>query len=223
MVIDRRLWPRYCRCMPVVPAEVGLRQRKKERTRQDLAAAALRLFLERGYEAVKVEDIAAAVEVSERTFFRYFASKEEALWPDQDERLAEFAAVLASRPRDEPPLECLRHAAIASAESYQAHDGQTLARFRLLTQTPALRGYLLECLEAWEDVATSALMKRIGSRRNGALRSRLLASASVAAFRVAVITWVAGEGRRDLRTLAVQALDSLAADLAEGRRRPAPE
>jgi AcrR family transcriptional regulator len=202
--------------MSVVPAEVGLRQRKKERTRQELAASALRLFVERGYEAVKVEDIAAAVDVSERTFFRYFASKEEALWPDQDERRAEFAAALAGCPAGEPPLACLRHATIASGESYQAEEREMLARFRLLTQTPALRGYLLECLQSWEDVATSALLKRIGSRRNGALRARLLASAAVAAFRVALITWVAGDGRRDLRALAVQALDSLAADLAEG-------
>ncbi|MGH9035129.1 MAG: TetR family transcriptional regulator [Acidimicrobiia bacterium] len=202
--------------MSVVPAAAGLRQRKKERTRQELAGAALRLFVERGYEAVKVEDIAAAVDVSERTFFRYFASKEEVLWPDQDERRQEFAAVLEARPRDESPLECLRHAAIASAESYEAQDGEMLARFRLLTQTPALRGYLLGCLEGWEDVATRALLKRIGSRRNGALRSRLLACAAVAAFRVAVIAWVAGEGRRSLRTLAVHTLDSLASDLAEG-------
>jgi len=199
--------------MAVVPAKAGLRQRKKERTRQQLAGAALQLFVERGYEAVKVEDIAAAVDVSERTFFRYFASKEEVLWPDQEERRAEFAAVLAARPRDEPLLESLRQAAIVSAESYQAQGGEMLARFGLLTRTPTLRGYLLECLEAWEDVATSVLTKRIGSGRNGALRSRLLASASVAAFRVAVITWVASEGRRDLRTLAVQALDSLATDL----------
>ena len=199
--------------MAVVPARAGLRQRKKERTRQQLARAALQLFVEHGYEAVKVEDIAAAVDVSERTFFRYFSSKEEVLWPDQEERRAEFAAVLAARPRDEPLLESLRQAAIVSAESYQVQGGEMLARFGLLTRTPTLRGYLLECLEAWEDVATSALTERIGSGRNGALRSRLLASASVAAFRVAVITWVASEGRRDLRTLAVQALDSLASDL----------
>lgn len=91
-----------------------------------------------------------------------------------------------------------------------------LARFQLLTQTPALRGYLLQCLEAWEDAATDALLKRAGSRRTGEFRCRLLAAATVAAFRVAVITWVASDGRRDLQTLAVQTLDFLAADLAEG-------
>lgn len=200
--------------MTVVPAEAGLRQRKKERTRQDLAAAALRLFVERGYESVKVEDIAAAVEVSERTFFRYFTSKEEALWPDQDKRRAEFAAVLADRPPDEPVLACLRHAAIASAEAYQVHDREMLTRFRLLTQTPALRGYLLETLLAWEEMIASALQPRLGSERSGQLRAHLLGSASVAAFRVAVITWVASDGRLDLRALAVETLDSLAADLA---------
>ncbi len=202
--------------MSVIPAAGGLRQRKKERTRQDLAAAALRLFVARGYEAVKVEDIAAACDVSERTFFRYFASKEDALWPDQDERRAEFAAVLAGRPRHEPVLECLRHAAIASADAYQAEDREMLARFRLLTQTKALRGYLLETLLAWEEVAATALQKRMGSGRSCELRARLLGSASVAAFRIAVIEWVASDGGKDLRTLAARTLDALAADLAPG-------
>ncbi len=167
-----------------------------------------------------MEDIAAAVDVSERTFFRYFASKEEALWPDQEERRAEFAAVLAARQADEPILDCLRHAAVASAEAYQAQDREMLARFRLLTQTPALRGYLLETLLAWEEVAANTLQKRIGSTRSCELRARLLGSASVVAFRVAVTTWVASDGRRDLRTLAAQTLDSLAAGL--GGRPPGP-
>ena len=199
--------------MSVIPAGGGLRQRKKERTRQDLAAAALRLFVERSYEAVKVEDIAAAVDVSERTFFRYFASKEDALWPDQDERRAEYAAVLASRPRDEAVLACLRHAAIATAETYQTEHREMLTRFRLMTQTPALRGYLLETLLAWEEAAATALQKRMGSSRSCELRARLLGSASVAAFRVAVIAWVASDGKKDLRALAAQTLDALAADL----------
>ncbi|MGH9041225.1 MAG: TetR family transcriptional regulator [Acidimicrobiia bacterium] len=200
--------------MPVVPAEAGLRQRKKERTRQDLARAALRLFVERGYEAVKVEDIAAAVDVSERTFFRYFTSKEEALWPDQDERRAEYAAVLAEGPAGEPVLECLRRAAVAAAITYMEPDREMLARFRLLTETPALRGYLLETLLAWEDVTAHALAERLGSGRGCQLRAQLLGSASVASFRVAVVAWVASDGQRDLRTLVVQSLDSLAADLS---------
>ncbi|MGH8973659.1 MAG: hypothetical protein ACRD0C_10710, partial [Acidimicrobiia bacterium] len=107
-----------------------------------------------------------------------------------------------------------RHAAVASAEAYQTEDREMLARFRLLTQTPALKGYLLETLLAWEEVAANALQPRIGSRRACELRARLLGSASVAAFRVAVTEWVASDGRKDLRTLAVQTLDSLAADLA---------
>ncbi|HLF41286.1 MAG TPA: TetR family transcriptional regulator [Acidimicrobiia bacterium] len=199
--------------MADVPAGSGLRQMKKERTRQELAAAALQLFEERGYEAVKVEDIAEVAQVSERTFFRYFATKEEALWPDLGERMAELAAVLACRPKDEPLLRSLRHAAVASAETYQANRAEMLPRFRLLTQTPALRGYLLECLDAWEDVIAGAISKRLGARRGDELRSRLLAAGLVATFRVAVITWVASEGRADLPHLAVRAIDSLAADL----------
>lgn len=193
--------------------EPGLRQIKKERTRHDLSSAALELFVARGYEAVKVEDIACLAQVSERTFFRYFASKEETLWPDQSERRAQFAAVLGGRPPDERPLASLRHAAIASAEVYEANRAEMVVRFRLLTNTPALRGYLLECLQAWEDMAAGVLVRRLGRHHEGELRSRLLAAAAIASFRVAVTTWVASEGRQNLQTLAVRNLDLLAADL----------
>lgn len=196
-----------------MPSAPGLRERKKERTRHDLAAAALRLFVERGFEAVKVEDIAAAAEVSERTFFRYFASKEDVLWPDQAARRDEFAAALDKVPAGESLLGCLRRGAVFSAEAYEADRDEMLARFRLLIDTPALRGYLLECMDAWEGAAARALAKRLPGPA-GERRCRLLAAATIAALRVSVTEWVAGDGRRDLRVLAARALDSMAADLA---------
>lgn len=196
----------------------SLRELKKERTRQELAAAALRLFVARGFEAVKVEDIAAAAGVSPRTFFRYFASKEQALWPDQDRRLAEQAAVVAAGPPGESVLECLRRVAGVQAQRYEDERDEMLPRFALLHGTPALRGYLLECLEAWEEVTAAALADRFGAPpAPAALRHRLLAAAAVAAFRVAVIAWVAEDGRTPLPRLALAALDTLASDL---RRRP---
>jgi AcrR family transcriptional regulator len=81
------------------PVPQGLRERKKRQTRIDLARAALRLFEERGYDAVTVDDIAAEANVSRRTFFRYFDSKDEVLIVDPEGKIAAMRIAL----RDGPP------------------------------------------------------------------------------------------------------------------------
>jgi len=83
----------------------GLRERKKAATRQALQTAALRLFAERGYQATAVADIAAAAGVSERTFFRYFASKEDIALQDVARVLPRLQRAIEERPPSEPPLE----------------------------------------------------------------------------------------------------------------------
>src|SRR6266568_3828335 len=90
--------------------ELGLRDRKKREMRRAIVKAAIRLCTERGVDAVTIEDIAAAVDMSPRSFYRYFATKEDALLSDNDERLRALRANLASRPVDEPILESVRAA-----------------------------------------------------------------------------------------------------------------
>ena len=88
-----------------------LRERKKAATREALQATALRLAVRNGLDALTVEAIAEAVDVSPRTFFNYFGSKEEALLPSDEGRHLELQQAIAARPADEPPLETL-HAVI---------------------------------------------------------------------------------------------------------------
>src|SRR3954451_2299869 len=89
-------------------SDVGLRERKKQATRDALIEAALELFAKDGVDAVSVEQIADRVDVSARTFHRYFASKDDLLFADTVERRQEFADALAVRPADEPLLSALR-------------------------------------------------------------------------------------------------------------------
>src|SRR5581483_7155475 len=87
------------------PAQpLGLRERKKQRTREALRAVALRLFERKGFEITTVEEIAAAARVSPRTVFRYFPTKHDLVFNRTDERLGLLLTAVRGRPPEEPPL-----------------------------------------------------------------------------------------------------------------------
>ncbi|WP_245717174.1 TetR/AcrR family transcriptional regulator [Nocardia jejuensis] len=105
----------------------ALRDRKRERTRRALLEAAVEQFESRGYEATTVADIAAAAEVGTRTFFNYFASKEELLFPEPDERVTAAVQAIVTRRPDERPVEVLLRALRAAGDNPGDHLGDTLA------------------------------------------------------------------------------------------------
>src|SRR4051794_1163974 len=95
---------------------LGLRERKKRATRQALHSAALRLVAERGFEDVTIEDIAAAADVSPRTFFNYFGSKEDVIVNPDADRVERLKGLLAEHTADEPPLDVLESVLIESLD-----------------------------------------------------------------------------------------------------------
>src|SRR3954464_5075388 len=95
----------------------GRRERKKQATREALIDAAFKLFGEKGFEATTVEEIADAVDVSSRTFFRYFASKEDVALSFQEDQNEAGLAMLAARPREEPVVTALRRAVVEIARA----------------------------------------------------------------------------------------------------------
>ncbi|MFC5745947.1 TetR family transcriptional regulator [Actinomadura rugatobispora] len=136
----------------------GLRERKKRRTREALGSAALRLFAERGYEETTIADIAAAADVSPRTFFSYFPSKEDVVFAEVDDRLEEVADRLARRPLGEPPLEALRTAIVEVIEALVSGVGEYgPVQVRLALERPAVRARALQRLMDVQEVMEALL------------------------------------------------------------------
>jgi AcrR family transcriptional regulator len=146
---------------------VGLRERKKQRTRDALIDAALDLFLTRGYEATTVDQIAAEVEVSPRTFFRYFASKEDvALSLTADEQRM-LLAELASRPESESPFtalcQAMRSLLQILREADDAEAGRYLRCQRVVHSTPALLAGTMRLIKENERRLVAEVARRLGA------------------------------------------------------------
>lgn len=131
---------------------MGLRERKKLRTRRAIADAALHLFDERGYEETTISDIAAAADISPRTFFSYFPSKDDVVFAEMDERLAEVRAGLAERPEGETPLATFHRVVEALLKAIVAEDGEYGAiQVTLIRERPSLQAQALKRLADAEE------------------------------------------------------------------------
>ncbi|MEV0648576.1 helix-turn-helix domain-containing protein [Phytomonospora sp. NPDC050363] len=133
----------------------SLRDRKRERTRRALVEAATELFETRGYDETTVADIAAAAEIGTRTFFSYFASKEEVLFPEADARIAAAVEAVATRTPGETPAEVLVRTLTDLGPAADEMLGRTAAlRLRLTATVPAVRGRGLQLqLDAQREIA----------------------------------------------------------------------
>ncbi|HEX6682373.1 MAG TPA: helix-turn-helix domain-containing protein [Candidatus Limnocylindrales bacterium] len=133
----------------------SLRERKKERTRQALIDAAVELFQRRGYDKTTVADIAAAADIATRTFFGYFASKEELLFPESDERVrAAVKAIEERKPEDTPADLLLRALHDVGEASGEMVSPLAAVRVQLIQTVPAVRGRALQLqLDAQREIA----------------------------------------------------------------------
>jgi AcrR family transcriptional regulator len=189
----------------------SLRERKKAKTRKALADTATELFAEHGFDHTTVEEIAEACDVSPRTFFRYFSSKEDVLFAVGDQRLRELLDAIASRPSGEPPLRSMREAALSLVPEYTSNRAQLTTRKRIIAETQSLRSRGLERQLGWEDAVTDALGQRITDAGPASIELRLVASVSTATLRAALHTWLEAGG--DLATLINDAFDRLSRGL----------
>ncbi|GAA2184748.1 TetR family transcriptional regulator [Micromonospora lupini] len=187
------------------------RREKRERTRRLLQQHAMRLFLEKGFEATTVEEIAAAAGVSHMTFFRYFPTKEDAALEDDYDPM--IADLIAERPADEPAIDKIRHALTHGLNQlYDSERDVLLARMRLVYRTPALRAGTGSRRDADQRLLIEALAPTADGSRAG-LHLRVVVAAALAATTEAIRYWAESNGADDLRHLINEAFDALRAEL----------
>jgi len=191
----------------------GRRERKKERTRRELVDAAVRLFAERGFEETTVEDISNAADVSPRTFFRYFRTKEEVLFSDHPRTVEVLKRTLEERPEDERILRSVAAGMAAVARTFEEDPEAYLTRVRLDIQSPTVAASALHIQQDWARVIARFVAARLGVDPRRDLRPGLVSGAAVAAFRAAVTRWASGRGSEDAAALVDEAFQLLGSGL----------
>ena len=157
----------------------GLRERKKRRTREAIAAAAIELFAERGFEATTIADIAAAADVAPRTFFAYFPSKESVVFHDVDALVAGLRERLREREPGQDAIGALRDWLIATIKELDFDDPLHEVRHRLIAENPSIAQYDSAKLREMGVVIAEAVAVDLGEEAD-ALRPRLVAAAATA-------------------------------------------
>jgi len=174
-----------------------LAERKRQLVRDELAEAALRLLAKQGFEETTVDELAAAAGVSRRTFFRYFASKEDVVISFVVVVTEGIVAEVAARPAEEPPAVAIREAVkIVTLEDFAEDRAKSVALIRHTQNIPALRARFAERQDLLRDDLAEVLARRAG-RDKPAPRDQFAAGLGLLAFVGALQYWAASDGRAD--------------------------
>jgi AcrR family transcriptional regulator len=182
----------------------SLKERKKQRTRQDLIAAGRRLFAERGYDAVTVAEIAAMAEVAPRTFHRYFPDKAELVFSVYEDEINDaLERALGAQPASASPDDVIR-AALAAVSQLVADDhDEAVVRERVINEVPAVRARALAKGAAQQELIADHLAQRLGVEVDHDLRPRWWAGVGYATWIAAYQAWLVQGG--DLSALVNEA------------------
>ncbi len=181
-------------------------------SRPEIEHAAFRLFDERGFDQTTVDDIAAAAGIARRTFFGYFASKNDVPWGSFDRQLAYLREVLAGLPQDLPVMEAIRRAVLAFNTVDPAEQPWHRRRLALILGTPALQAHSTLRYTEWRQVITEFVAQRLG-RSEDSLTVQTIGYTSLAAAIAAYDVWLR-EDDGDLLEL----IDAAFRGLADGFR-----
>jgi AcrR family transcriptional regulator len=169
---------------------VGLRERKKDKLRHELFASALRLFQERGFAATSIDDIVASVDVSRKTFFRYFNAKEDVIVIDEERKVAIVERALHERSVDETVPAAVGRSLRELASYYAAEADVVRALYRLGRSEPVLAHRLLEHHATWQQAVARSVATALGVDAATDIRPHVIAASALAAARLGLTEWV---------------------------------
>lgn len=201
----------------------GLRERKKRATREAIANTARRLFAERGFDAVTVAEIAVAADVSEKTVFNHFATKEDLVFGRGESGIARLAADVAQRPPGTSVLDVFRASSEAMLDAVAAGETEdSLVVPRIVRGSPALQERLAAGWEREAETLAAVIAEATGADDDDivpAVVARTLAWTLITIFRATFAELLAGEDPARLaarmRPRAARAYDQLAAGLGD--------
>ncbi|MCU1600801.1 MAG: TetR family transcriptional regulator [Frankiales bacterium] len=176
-------------------------------TREELELIALQLFAERGFDRTTVDDVAEAAGIGRRTFFRYFASKNDVGWGDWELALAHFRTQLAALPSDAPLMAGLKEAVKAFNLLPDGAEAQHRVRMAMVLHTPALQAHSTLRYAGWREVVAQHVASRTG-RHAGDFRCQLLAHQVLACCVAAYEQWLT-DPEADLQGLLDEAVSTL--------------
>jgi AcrR family transcriptional regulator len=192
-----------------VVREIGLRERKKAERYRTIAEAARGLALERGLDAVSIEEISAAADVSPRTFHNYYSCKEEAIVGIEPSGVAATADYLRSRPADESPFEALRSLILHAPDGLGAVGEQWARRTELLRRHPSLLPFYLAGLAQTEEALVDALAERLDVDPARDPIPSVLVSATLAVTRATIRWWHDRKPQTSLAAALQESIDAL--------------
>jgi AcrR family transcriptional regulator len=195
----------------------GLRERKKRQTREAIAEAAIRLFEERGFDAVTVADVARAADVSEKTVFNHFATKEDLVFHRGAERREALIAAVRDRPPGASLVEPFRRMTDELLDAVERGEGEAIVAIpRLVRESPALRDRLLLLWEQEASTLAPVIAEATGLPPDdllAAVTARTLSWTHRLVFRATFTRLLAGEDpaaiAADLRVQSKRAYDML--------------
>jgi len=188
-----------------MPMAVPIAERKRRAVRAELSEAALPLLVERRFESVTIDDLAAAAGVSRRTFFRYFSSKEDMVFAFLDQWAVRLAADIVARPSDEDPVAAVHH---AFRQLTIAYEDRALVLVRLVRETPALRQQERINREHLRSAVVTAVARRLGVDEERSLRPQILATIAFAPLDAAMLAWFTSRSNQEIGTLLDEALET---------------
>jgi len=192
-------------------ASPGLRERKKQRTRQAIIEAALGLYQERGYEGVTVAEIARRADVAPRTFFGYFESKEDVFLGPGDDHLERVIRAIRERQRGVPILTAVRRELLRRDQPRREAAGSTRPHLAELLRQPAVQNRLRERWNRWEDELATVIAADVGAAPRDP-EPRVIAALVTAAIRIASESAAARESGRE--AVAARVFELIASGLA---------